>query len=125
MLNDHAKASTDNETNSTKDVNNAESEKRSNSTVVADTKDKRNAKSSNDNSSPDTNPAVPAMKKIEGVLKCKVCGKYVKQSVMAEHKAQHAENKKEAVVLQFKGDNGKSDETSKKESSPIIAASNK
>ena len=125
MLNDHAKASTDNETNSAKVVNNAENEKRSNATVVADTKDKRNAKSSNDNSSPETNPAVPVTKSIEGVLKCKVCGKYVKQSVMVEHKAQHAENEKEAVVLQSKGSSGKSEEASKKESSPNMAASNK
>merc|ERR1719209_1511872 len=108
MLNDHAKASTDNETSSTKVVNNAENEKRSNATVVADTKDKRNAKSSNDNSSLETNPAVPATKSIEGVLKCKLCGKYVKQSLMAEHKAKHAENEKE-----IKGDNGKSEGTSK------------
>ena len=32
---------------------------------------------------------------IEGVLKCKVCSKYVKQSAMAEHKLKHASNKEE------------------------------
>ena len=118
MLNDHAKASTENETSWTKVVSNAENEKRSN----ADAEDKRNAKSSNDKSSLETSPAAPVTKSIEGVLKCKLCGKYVKQSVMAEHKTQHAENEKEAVVLQSKGDNGKSEETSKKESSSNMAA---
>merc|ERR1719430_1220962 len=46
--------------------------------------------------------AVPVAKEsIEGVLKCKVCGKYIKQSIMAEHKAKHAESEKEDIVKQI------------------------
>merc|ERR1712204_119133 len=35
-------------------------------------------------------PVEPEKQNIEGVFKCKTCGKYVKQSVLAEHKAKHA-----------------------------------
>merc|ERR1712129_527864 len=34
----------------------------------------------------------PDKPNIEGVFKCKTCGKYIKQSVLAEHKAKHAKD---------------------------------
>ena len=62
----------------------------------------------NEKVSVETKTAVPAAKEsIEGVLKCKVCGKYIKQSLMAEHKAKHVESEK-AEKQNDKNTDGKS-----------------
>ena len=54
------------------------------------------ADNANDKVIVETKTAIPAPKEsIEGVLKCKTCGKYIKQSIMAEHKAKHIENENE------------------------------
>ena len=59
------------------------------------------AEKPNDKVAVETKTAIPVAKEsIEGVLKCKVCGKYIKQSLMAEHKVKHMESKKEEKVKQ-------------------------
>jgi len=60
------------------------------------------AKTDKPNDHIEAKTAIPAAKEsIEGVLKCKVCGKYIKQSIMAEHKAKHAESEKEDIGKQI------------------------
>ena len=62
---------------------------------------------------------------IEGVLKCKVCGKYIKQSIMAEHKAKHTESEKQINDnIEVKSKN-KVEEVSKTKASERVAVETK